>query len=336
VRAAICLTPQGCLREAAETFWGSLADAVNNAAGEMLVTLFGWWAKTPPLNLQAAYMEQAQQYVILWIAIPVAVLAMFAAVAWGVLGGGVTWAADITRGLLVFGIVTAGSIPVVSAVQAWSSALAKGLLGAVPARDVGSRYLTALEMAGTQAPMAATFWALLMFLAAVVQYLLMIFRDGALLVLTTILPLAAAGQFSRGSVLWLPKVVGWLLALIFFKPAAALIYFIGFNVLGQGRDLQTLATAVCIMIAAIFALPAMLGLVSFAVSAPAMNSAAIGTLTTAAGLGASLAQAGAVRGAVAAPSGAPPPRPPAPATNGGAAAAATTTTTTSVQGAKVP
>lgn len=343
MRRGPCLTPQGCLSKVADSFWDSLNDAINTAAGEMLTALFGWWAKTPPLNLQASYIQQAQDYVTAWIAIPVAVLAIFAAVAWGVLGGGVSWGADVTRGLLVFGVVTAGSIPIVSALQAWSSGLSRGLLGEVPAAGVGDRYLATLQSGVIEGPLVAGFWALLMFLAAVVQYLLMLFRDGALLVLTTVLPLAAAGQFSRGSMLWLPKVLGWLVALIFFKPAAALIYFIGFQVMGEGQGVQSLATAVCIMLAAIFALPAMLGLVSFAASPPAMNSAALGMAASTAGLAASFTQARALQGS-AGPSGAAPASPagappggvqPDPIPKDGAAAAAVSTTTTT-QGAKVP
>ncbi len=338
MRAGICLTPQSCAGQVVGSVWDTVIDSVSSAAGDMLTTLFGWWAKTPPLDLSASYVSQGQQYVILWLAIPVAVLAVLASISWGVLGGGTGWVVDIVRGLLVFGIVTAASISISTVLQSWSSALAKGFLGAVPEQGVGSRYIKVVAISGTQAPMAATFWALVLFLAACAQYLLMLFRDGASLTLTIILPLAAAGQFSRGSALWLPKVLGWQLAFIFYKPAAALVYYIGFNVLGQAKDIQALATAVCIMIAAIVALPAMLGLVSFAASAPPMNSSALGAAATVTGLGVSLAQARPMGGSVSAaagamPAGAPPGA--APPSAGGAAAAAGASTP-AAKGVKVP
>jgi hypothetical protein len=112
--------------------------------------------------------------------------------------------------------------------------------------------------------------------------------------------LAAAGQFNRGSALWLPKVAGWLLAFIFVKPAAALIYYLGLSVIGKAEGLQALATGVCLMIAVIFALPAMLRLVTFAVTAAPMNSGALSGAATVSGIAASGAHVVASRHAQAA------------------------------------
>ena len=209
-------------------------------------------------------------------------------------GGGHAWIADIARGLVVFGVVVfgvvaAGSIPLVAALQAWSTSLSRGLLSAVPSRDVGARLIHLLEVPGTS-PLPLAFWGLLVFLAGAVQYLIMLFRDGAVLVLTVALPIAAAGQFSRGSALWLPKVAGWLLAFLFLKPAAALVYFVGLSAFGQGSGVQALATSICVMVAAILALPAMLRLVTFAVNFAPMGSNALAAGATIAGIGASAAQ----------------------------------------------
>ncbi|GLY17996.1 hypothetical protein Kisp01_50100 [Kineosporia sp. NBRC 101677] len=344
MKGAPCLTPMGCLDKVTDSFWGSLSSAINTAAGEMLTTLFGWWIETPSLDVQALYIRQAQGYVTAWIAIPVAVLAIFAAVAWGVLGGGLAWGADVARGLLIFGVVAAGSLPIIDGLQSWADALSAGFLGAVPTEGVGARYLSVISTAGVRAPLLGSLWALIMLIAAIIQYLLMLFRDGALLVLTAVLPLAAAGQFSRGSMLWLPKVLGWLIALVFFKPAAALVYFIGFKIMAEGQGMQSLATAICTMLAAIFALPAMLSLVSFAASPPAMNSTAVGSAASVAGLAVSATQAQALQGVAGAapppgaqPVGAQPPgaEPPGPGANGGAAAAAGDPATTA-QEARVP
>jgi len=118
----------------------------------------------------------------------------------------------------------------------------------------------------------------------------MLFRDGAVLVLTVVLPIAAAGQFSRGSVLWLPKVAGWLLAFLTFKPAAALIYFIGFSLVGQSSDISTVASGLCVMFTAVVALPALLRLVSFAASSPNPGGGAMSTIATGTGMAASVAQ----------------------------------------------
>jgi hypothetical protein len=285
----ICITPQGCLVEALDSVWGGFADAARQAAGEMLTTAFGWWTASPSTGVDTAVLHTAQRFVTSWLALPVAVLALIAVVGWGVASGGDGWIRDAVRGLLVFGIAAAGSIPIVAALQAWSESLARGLLTAVPTGDIGARYLTMLDLPGTT-PLAVTFWTGLLFLAGAVQYLLMLFRDGAVLLLTVLLPVAAAGQFSRGSIMWLPKVGGWLLAFVFMKPAAALVYFLGLSLLGQATGVQAIATGVALMVAAVLALPVLLRLVTFAVDAAPLHTNVLASAATVAGVAASGAQ----------------------------------------------
>jgi hypothetical protein len=282
---AVCLTPGSCALAVVDSFWGGLADAIRDAVGEMVTTLFAWWTTSGSLDLNQPLVWAAQHYVTAWVAVPIAVLAVMAAVAWGVLSGGYGWIADIGRGLLVFGVVATGSIPIVVALQDWSTELAKGLLYAVPTRDVGARIIGLLSLPGVGSPVMVIFWGSVMLIASAIQYLLMLFRDGAVLVLTVAIPVAAAGQFNRASLLWLPRLLGWLLAYVFLKPTAALIYYLGLSLIGEGQGIHALATGVCMMIAAIFALPAMLRLVSFATAAPhGGGSGALTGTATAAGV----------------------------------------------------
>ena len=61
---------------------------------------------------------------------------------------------------------------------------------------------------------------------AMIQWVLMAFREAGLLVLAAMLPLAAAGPRA-----WLYRLLAWLLAIVVYKPAAAFIYYIGFTYL---------------------------------------------------------------------------------------------------------
>jgi hypothetical protein len=266
-----------------------MADTLRQAAGEMITTLMGWWTTTPSTGVDTTVVHTAQRFVTSWLALPIAVIALMAVVGWGVASGSDQWIRDAVRGLLVFGIVATAAIPIVSALQAWSESLARGLLGAVPAKDVGARFQAMLDMPGSS-PGIVIFFAALMFLVGVVQYLLMLFRDGAVVLLTVVIPVAAAGQFSRGSLLWLPKVSGWLLAFVFMKPGAALIYYVGLSLLGQATGVQAIATAICLMATAVLALPALLRLVTFAVEAAPVHTNVMATAATAAGVAASGAQ----------------------------------------------
>ncbi len=315
-----CITPQGCLADVLDGFWGGLADAAVEAAGQMVTQLFTWWTATGSASVDTAVLRTAQSYVLTWIGIPVAVMALLATVSWGVAGASHTWVRDVARGLLVFGVSAVGSIPIVRALQEWSESLTTGLLAAVPTRDVGARFTTLLSLSDT-APALVAFWGSLVLMVGAVQYLLMLFRDGAVLVLTVMVPVAAAGQFSRGSVLWLPKITGWLLAFVFVKPAAALIYYLGLSLIGEGRGVQALVTGLCVMVAAVFALPALLRLVTFAVNAAPMNSNALGAAATVTGMtatGAQLAASRRLSAGAAAPQGAAPAMAAAPAAAAGA------------------
>lgn len=286
---SVCFTPQGCLVQAVDSVWSGVADAVRTAAGQMLTALFGWWTVTPSMSVDAAVTRTAQSFVTSWLALPIAVIALVAVVGWGVASGSDTWIRDVARGLLVFGIVAVGAIPIVAALQAWSESLARGLLGAIPFGDVGKWFDTALNVPGL-GPGMVSFWAAIVFVAGAVQYVLMLFRDGVVLLLTVLLPIAAAGQFARTSMLWLPKLTGWLLAFIFLKPAAALVYFVGLTLVGQVDGVQGLATAACLLVAAVGALPALLRLVTFAVDAAPVHSNALATAATLSGIAASGAQ----------------------------------------------
>ena len=70
-------------------------------------------------------------------------------------------------------------------------------------------------------------------LVTLVQIILMIFREGAVVVLAGQLQLAAAGGFTRLTSGWLAKVTGWMLALIAYKPVAASIYAVAFALHGR-------------------------------------------------------------------------------------------------------
>lgn len=73
--------------------------------------------------------------------------------------------------------------------------------------------------------------------------LMMLFRLAAVVVLALLLPIAAAGSPGTTTRGWLPKVIGWLLALIFLRPMVAAIYRIGFEFMAGGNDGDARAVA---------------------------------------------------------------------------------------------
>jgi hypothetical protein len=131
------------------------------------------------------------------------------------------------------------------------------------------------------------------FLATLIQILLMIFREGAVVVLAGQLQLAAAGGFSKLTSGWLAKVSGWMLALLAYKPVAASIYAVAFALMGDG--IRNLVMGLAVMIMALIAMPALMKLFNWSVGAISnANTNSLGMLGTS--LAAGLHGASAMRG----------------------------------------
>lgn len=99
---------------------------------------------------------------------------------------------------------------------------------------------------------------LLLMIAGLVQAVLMMFREGALVILAGVTVLAAAGTFTHATRPWLPRVLGWMLALICYKPAAALVYASALALVGEGDDPRTVLVGLTMLVLAIVALPALM------------------------------------------------------------------------------
>lgn len=126
-------------------------------------------------------------------------------------------------------------------------------------------------------------------LASVFQIVLMVARGGLLVILTGILPLAASATNTEMGKAWFKKCVGWLIAFILYKPAAAIVYAAAFQLAGtdvfqdDGSGLLSLLTGLMLMIIALFALPALMRFVTPMVGAVAggggaLAGAALGSL----------------------------------------------------------
>ena len=122
----MCLTPAGCALEVVDSVWADLADQIRTAAGAMLTDLFGWWTATGTTSVDQPVLHTASTFVLTWIALPVAVLALLATVGWGLLSGTQDWVRNVVRGRLVFGATASASIVVVALLQDWSESLAGG------------------------------------------------------------------------------------------------------------------------------------------------------------------------------------------------------------------
>jgi hypothetical protein len=104
---------------------------------------------------------------------------------------------------------------------------------------------------------AAIVLGIVAFLEGIAQIILMLVRDGMLVLLVATIPLAAALSNTEMGAQWLKKSWGWLIAFALYKPAAAIVYAVAFTLAGQGGA-TNLFSGLVMFLLAIFALPALL------------------------------------------------------------------------------
>ena len=126
-------------------------------------------------------------------------------------------------------------------------------------------------------------------IASLVQIVLMIVRTGMLVILAGILPTTAAFTNTEMGRQWFQKAVGWTIAFILYKPAAAIVYAVAFQLMGSaasgGNVLLGPITGFALMIVALLALPALMRFVTPMVGAVASGGgagagAAVGAMAT--------------------------------------------------------
>lgn len=125
--------------------------------------------------------------------------------------------------------------------------------------------------------------ALIAILMTFVQVALMVVRSAMLILLAGVLPLTASFTNTPTGNQWFRKSLGWLIAFIVYKPAAALIYAAAFKLVGTdlfSKDdggLWSIMTGMALMIIALIALPALMRFIAPMV-APAGGGAAGGAM----------------------------------------------------------
>lgn len=106
--------------------------------------------------------------------------------------------------------------------------------------------------------------AVIAFLMTIAQVALMVIRGGLLVVLAGVLPLTASFTNTQMGRQWFQRAIGWTIAFLLYKPAAALIYAAAFRLVGSdafgdgGSGLVSIITGMGLMLVALFALPALL------------------------------------------------------------------------------
>ena len=157
--------------------------------------------------------------------------------------------------------------------DAWSN----WVLHASTGGQFGARLTGLLSMTGLAAPAVVVVLGIVAIIISALQAMLMLFRQGALVVLAGALPLAAAGTLTPATRPWFKKVTGWMLALIFYKPAAAAVYAAAFTMIGTGKNVTTILAGFAMVGLSLLALPVLMRFFTWTAGAGRRTPAAAGS-----------------------------------------------------------
>src|SRR5215472_12168928 len=235
-----------------------IAQALEAGVRWVVINTATWWVRLPSPDLAA---EPAVNHIQQWL------LPITAAVAvGGVIAAGTRMALtrranpllDVTGGLLTIAAAstlgTAAVTLLLKAGDAWSAWVLQTSTGG----HFAQRLSLVLQLGGGAAAAVVLVFGLVAIVLSLIQAVLMLFRQAALLILAGVLPLAAAGSIAPMTRTWVRKVTAWMLALICYKPAAAAVYATAFTMVGSGGSPRTALMGFVMMLLSVLMLPALM------------------------------------------------------------------------------
>ena len=274
-----------------------IAAAVESGVASIVSNSIDWWVRIPSPDLAAEPAIARLQQWMLPIAAAVAVLGMMIAGAKTALTRKAGPLVDAGSGLFTIAATSAVGVLLPTLLLKAGDAWSDWVLNASTGGQFASR-LTGLLVAGatTQAPAVVVILGLVGIVISIMQAMLMLFRQGALVILAGVLPLAAAGTLTPATRPWFRKVTSWMLALICYKPAAAAVYATAFTLIGTGKDLRTMLMGFVMVFLSLMALPVLMRFFTWTTGTIADSASGGGFLQTALS---GTAAAGALRGGTA-------------------------------------
>jgi len=258
---------------------GALAGAIQSGVAWMVSGTVDWWVKIPSPDLAREPAVGALQRWLLPVTVAVAVLAMISAAGKMALTRKANPLIDVGSGLAIIAATSALGVllpaMLLKAGDAWSSWILEQSTGGL----FGARLTALLTMTGAASGVVVVLGIVAIILSAI-QAVLMLFRQAALVVLAGVLPLAAAGTLAPGTRAWFRRVAGWMLALIFYKPAAAAVYATAFTMIGQGEDPRTILMGFAMVLLSLLALPVLMKFFTWTTGAVEMAAGGGGFLGT--------------------------------------------------------
>ena len=235
-----------------------IARAITTGIRWTVVNTATWWIRLPSPDLSA---EPAVSHIQQWLLPVTAAVAVGGVIAVG-LRMAVTRRAnpllDLGGGLLTLAAATAVGATIAALLLKAGDAWSAWVLQASTGGHFTQRLIAVLDLGGNAAPAVVLVFGVIAIFLALVQAVLMLFRQAALVILAGALPLAAAGAIAPMTRPWVRKVTAWMLALICYKPAAAAVYAVAFTMIGSASSPRSALTGFAVLVLSVVMLPALM------------------------------------------------------------------------------
>lgn len=209
-----------------------LAAQTAQGARQVLEETYGSWLNTPSLSAGADNGLGLQALMLGLAAAGLTMVAIWQAIRLMVTRRGAVLA-ELVRGLMIAGVVTAAGIAVIDSALLAGDQIATAVLsrGFTDADALVTRMSeTLLGTAVTErAPVLVMLFALMVLLLGIAQAAFLVLRQIAIPLLGALLPLAAVGQAGpRYTQSWLTKTLALVLAICVYKPLVVIVLCLGF------------------------------------------------------------------------------------------------------------
>ncbi|MBE9500771.1 hypothetical protein IHE61_31200 [Streptomyces sp. GKU 257-1] len=259
--------------EVAETAVDPFASNVAKFVGDMMKSGITWWLTTPSLTVKSSGVvddeipenEQHRvlltdfslQSIMLGIGVMIAILlTIFQGIRTIIQRKG-TPLLQVAQGLMMNVLVLAVGITVIDSLIVGADTLTVAILETSfgeGGKEAPQKMVTLL-LPQYGNPAGVLFMAVIVFLVGVVQLALLFARQAAIPIQALLLPIAGAGQIGADSTRkWLPRLITAILSCILYKPAAAVIFAVGFIEIDNSSSILDWLRGVMTLLLSIFAL----------------------------------------------------------------------------------
>ncbi|MCK8678214.1 MULTISPECIES: hypothetical protein [Streptomyces] len=267
---------------------GTILSGIANAVLSAAINVFGALTTgIPTLSVDGAARDVGDQTQ--WIVVYTAVASLLVAAARMALERRAEAGQTALRGLIRVVLVAGAATAVAGTLASLSDRFADHLFAAGAQEQVAS---IGCDTGNAIEAFLLLVLAFLLLIAGIVHTILLFVRLGVMILLLGTLPLAAAASMTDWGGGWWRKHLGWMIAWLLYKPAAALVLFAGSAMISpQGNSgVSERIAGIGVMLLSAIALPALLKLVVPATAALGTGGA-MGGMSGAAGATASGAKA---------------------------------------------